>query len=305
MAQKQLDVEDQSATDILSKYTYCLSLKNDSRGRVFNEHGHPVPDPDYPPRRNLLLRSSIIWPGGKDPFSDKERAAGRYPIRYYDGCTTLFVEDQPKDREVIEQLLKSTRELSFIEGYLAVYGYDTMLKMYMDICSWNEESKYRVPTTEAIFKLLDAEKSRSAEANRLDLVEQALELAREAKEDYMLVHAKFLSVPMIDNVTSQPLTPKAIRTEYRKAAMNDPKKFIETYNDKTMAIKNWIERSLEVGEMSTTLIPNKAVWAKTGVVICDISGLSSKEGILNRLIELSQTKEGAEFKSHLEGLYKK
>ncbi len=289
--------------DVNAKYTYVLAFKNEARGRVFDENGNKRGDAEYPTRRNVLLRSSIVWPKNTiDPFNpDKPRSAGRHLIRYYDGCTTLFVDDQPKEKEAIDQLIASTRQLYFVMGYLNIQGYDKMLKLFMDWASWNEGSPYRVMTIDPIFKMLDPEKSREEEAANIDDVEKALKLAGAADEKKMFIHAKFLDVPTIDEVTGNTLSPKALRAEYRKAAMNNTKRFLATYNDESMQFKYWIEKGITEGELSTTKIPNRASWARKGVVICDISGFTSYEAILNKLIEEAKTNE--EFATQLKALY--
>lgn len=297
---KIVQVEELVLDDLNTKYVYVLALKNEPRGRVFDADGMPIKDQEYPGRRNLLLRSSIIWPGGKDPFSGKERQRGKHLIRYYDGCTTLFIDDQPKEKETIDILVASTRELHFIRGFLDIYGYEAILKMYMDWCSWNAESPYRVAKVDAVFMMMDGEKQRRLEAEAMNMEDDATEYAKKASVKHMRIHAKFLDIADIDLKTSQPLSDASLRTEYRKAAKSNPAFFIRTYNDKTIHIKHWIEEALKTGQISTTIIPNKAVWSERGVEICDISGLKSKEGILNKLIEFSQLKEGAEFKEHLE-----
>lgn len=299
-----VQTEEPVLSDLNKKYVYVLALKNEPRGRVFDGDGNPIKDQEYPGRRNLLLRSSIIWPGGKDPFSGKERQCGKHLIRYYDGCTTLFIDDQPKEKETIDILIASTRELHFIRGYLDIYGYETILKNYMDWCSWNAESPYRVAKVDAVFIMMDGEKQRRVEAEAMNMEDDATEYAKKASIKHMRIHSKFLDIADIDLKTSQPLSDESLRTEYRKAAKSNPAFFIRTYNDKTIHIKHWIEEALKSGQISTTIIPNKAVWAEKGVEICDISGLKSKEGILNKLIEFSQLKEGAEFKEHLEAFSK-
>src|SRR5690349_15491180 len=102
---KEIDVE----TDVTLRYTYVLAVKNEARGRVYDENGNKRPDPEFPSRRNVLLRSSIVWPANtKDPFNpEKPRQAGRHMLRYYDGCTTLFADDQPKEKETVDQLIAS------------------------------------------------------------------------------------------------------------------------------------------------------------------------------------------------------
>lgn len=291
-------------TDVTTRYTYVIATKNEPRGKVFDEAGNKRPDAEYPARRNVLLRSSIVWPSNTiDPFSGKPRQAGRHLIRYYDGCTSLFVDDQPKEKETIDQLIASTRELYLVNGYAHIFGYDRMLKLYMDWCSWNSDSPYRVAQIDPVFRLLDAEKEREMEAVGIDEMEKALENAKNADVKKMRVHAHFMDVPTIDFATSLPLSDKAVRTEYRKAAMSDPKRFNRTFNDKNMHLKYWIEKAIETGEISTTKIPNTAAWAKKGVTICDISGLQSYESILHKLIEFASSTEGEDFNSQLKALY--
>ena len=297
--------EDDVVQDEGGNIVYVLCVKNEARGRVYDVDGRPIKDPEYPKRRNLLLRSSINWPGGEDPFSKKIRPRGRYLIRYYDGCTTLFIDSQPDAPQVLEPLIAGTREQHFIDGYLMVDSFDKMLKTYCDWASWNDGSPYRVQKVGAIFKLLDTEEMRRKEANDLDLVEKALEIAKKASVKHMRIHAKFLDVAEVDSQTMRALSDSAIRTEYRKAAMNNPKFFIETYNDKSMHIKHWIELAFANGELSSTQVPNRIVWTKRGIEVCDTSGLQTMDGIMNKLIELAQTDLGTEFKFALEALYNK
>jgi len=289
--------------DLNTKYAYVLPEKNEKKNNVFDEKGRPRQEPEYKPRLNLILRSSILWPGGKDPFSGKERTQGRYLIRYYDGCSTLFIDEQPKDKESIDQFVSNTREMYFLNGYLYCYGYDTMLKNYLDWCSWNEDSPYRVPTIDIKFKAVDSEKLSKIEESNLDKLEEAMKLAKSADVKKMKNHCKFLGVLLEDYVTNIPLSDAAIRTAYRKEAQADPKRFVDTFNDESIQVTSWIETAIETGEISTSLIPNRAVWAKKGLEICDLSGIKSKEGILNKLVEFSKSEEGESFTLQLKAIY--
>jgi len=301
-------------TDTDTKYAYVLPVKNEKKLNVYDEAGRRRPEPEYKPRMNLLTRSSILWPAKRDangkvignnldPWSGKERAPGRYPIRYYDGCTTLFIDDQPKDKETLEQFTKQTRELFFLNGYLYCYGYDVILKTYLDWASWNGNSPYRVPNIEIQYIAVDSERAAKMESENLDKMEEAMMLARKADVKKMRSHGKFLGILSEDYVTNIALSDEAYRTEYRKVANTDAKRFVDTYNDKSVQVTTWVEQALETGEISTTIIPNKAVWAKKGSEICDMSGIKSKEGQLNKLIEFSQTEAGEEFYAQLEGIY--
>lgn len=306
LQEASFDDDDISVDNDAAKIAYVLCVKNDARGRVYDADGNPIKDPEYPKRRNLLLRSSVNWPKDtKDPFTGKDRPKGRYLIRYYDGCTTLFIDDQPKDPTIMEPLIAGTRELHFNNGFLYIDEYDTMLKTYCDWASWNEGSKFRNKRVDAIFKLLDTEEMRRKEAVSMDRIEEALMLAKNAPVKQMRVHAKYLEVAEIDSQTMRALSDDAIRTEYRKAAMHNPEEFIKTYNDKSIHLKHWINMAVACGDLSFSLIPNRAVWAKIGKEICDTTGLTTNEGILNRLIELAKTEAGTEFRERLETVYGK
>lgn len=295
----------QPLTDLNTKYVYVLAQENDHRGRIYDfESGERLPDPKHKPRRNLLLKCHIIWDGSKDPFTGEERPAGKYLLRYYDGCATLFADSQPQDKATIDELIANTREVIFQHGYAEVYGYDTMMKKYFDMASWNGASPYRVPTAEMVYLPVDAEQSRVLESSNLDELEMAMDYAKKADVKRMRTHARFLGIAFEDSITSNPITDTALRTEYRKAAKENPKNFLSTYNDKTIQLKTWIEDAMQTGAISTTMISNKAVWSKKGVEICDISGLKSTEGILNKLIEFSQLPEGSDFLEALNIIYK-
>ncbi len=289
--------------DINTRYAYVLAQKNDIRGKVYDENGNKREEQEYKPYINLLLRSSIVWDGSIDPFSKRPRAAGRHQIRYYDGCTTLFADDQPTQRETIDQLINATRQLSFAFGYLFVYGYDSLLKIYMDWCSYNEDSPYRIPNSNAIFKSVNTEKESIAEEKKLEEEDAATELAKTASAKKMRIHAKYLGIPFLDGVTMQPLSDKSIRIEYRKMAKGNPKHFVKSYNDKTIEINTWVTDAIASGQISTNIIPNQAVWTKGSSVICDLSGLKRADLIIEKLVEFTQMEIGADFLAQLKALY--
>ncbi len=305
VAQQKKDVQNEDSLagilpDINTKYAYVLYKKNDVRGMVYDENGKPRSEQEFKPSLNVILNSPIIWDGSIDPFSGKARAKGMHQIRYYDGCTTLFVDDQPKEKATIDQLIISTREVNIAYGYVFIFGYDVMLKLYMDWCSYNEDSPYRVPTKPVKFKNVDSEKARELEAEILNKEDEARELANSAPLKKMKVHAKFLGVPMEDAITGYELSEKALRTEYRKMAKVNPKRFVDSYNNRTIEVTNWITEAIISGEIITT--NNMASW-KSGTNIIDLKGLKSQDLVIQFLVELTITEEGADFLAQLKSLY--
>lgn len=233
--------------------------------------------------RNLTYTSQIIWKGQ------------RRGIRYYDGCDTIFIDKQPKDKESIDQFIRQTRRRFFNEGKLGVYGDEKMLLLYMNMCSWNGDSPFKTRIANAIFISTDTDKIVSAEFTRLDEAEKALELAKKASDTKMKIHADYLGIAMMDYDSGNELTERELRVEYRKYALGDPKGFISSYDNKSMEVKYLIDKALERGIIGNKHNPNKATWGSNHTAICDISGLVSLESIAQKLLEFSQMEEGAEF----------
>lgn len=300
LADKTLD---ELLPDINTRYAYVLAQKNEIRGKVYDENGNKREEQQYKTCLNLLTKSSIVWDGTKDPFSGKPRAKGRHQIRYYDGCTTLFVDDQPREKETIDQLLSASRELTFDYGFLFVYGYDAMLKLYMDWCSYNDESPYRIPNFNAIFKSVNTEKQSKQEESELELEDTARAYAKDAPVKKMKIHAKYLGIPFVDNITQQPLSDSAIRVEYRKAAKANPVGFINSYKDESIEISTWVSEAIAKGEISTNVIPDKATWTKSGEVICELLGAKAQNLVVDRITEFMQTTLGGDSLAQLKVLY--
>lgn len=250
-----------------------------------------VPHQKFKPYQNIVMSSQIVWNGQ------------RVNLRYYDGCDSIFVSQQPKDKDVIDQFIKQTRVRAFMEGKFGINGDEKMLLRYMLICSWNGLSEFRTRTANSIFIPLDKGKQALVESSKLDQTETALAYAKEASETKMLIHANYLGIATIDYDSGNELTPKEIRIEYRKRALKDSANFIETYGNKNIEVKYYIDKALEKGLISNKFNPNKATWQKSNSVICDISGLKTNEAIAVKLFEFSSTEEGEEFKIQLTALF--
>jgi hypothetical protein len=303
-----VQIEVDQLEDINKIFVYVASQKSETREMVYDERNKPHKTPEYRPYLKIPLRSAIIWDGRDCVYDDKGkyvsgRKPGKYLIEYYDGCSSLFSDQHPKEADQLENFRKSTREAMLIFGHLKVYGYDKMFIEYLNICSWNEESPMRIPTVNAIFKPLNSEKHALVENEEIDRVEEALKLAGAASEKKMRIHSMFLEIETMDGRTNIPVSEKVLRGRYRKEAMVNPRKFIESYSDESLELSSWIQKALDSGSISTTTIPNQAVWGKQGIAITDISGLQSRESILNKLIEVAKSEEGQDFADQLKAIY--
>lgn len=279
--------------DASKKYMFKLVATNPERTRPIVDHrtNRPLPQKEFRPFQNLVLTSQIVWEGK------------RANIRYYDGCDSIFVSEQPKEKETIDQLIAQTKKRNFLDGNLIVEGYDQMLLFYLNICSWNVDSPFRTATANGIFKSENTQKRITEESKKLDMVEEALELAKKASKNKMLIHAAYLGIPTTDYYTGNNLEEKEIRAKYRKAALEDAEGFMSSYGNSALETKYYVEKAFNDGLISNKDNPNKATWAKSGSVICDISGLRSPEAITNKLFEFSQTEEGEEFKIQVAAIF--
>jgi len=245
----------------------------------------------YKPFQNIVYTSQVVWNGN------------RRMLRYYDGCTTIFADEQPRDKESLEQFIAQTQKRAFRDGKFGCYGYERMLLLYLLICSWNGESQFKTKTSSTIFRPVDQEKKATAESLKLDETERALGLAKEASVEKMLIHADYLGIPTMDYDSGNELLPSEIRTAYRKEALRDSKNFIESYGNKALEMKYYINKALEKGLIHNTRNPNKASWQGSNNDICDISGLKSQVSIAQKIFEFSQLTEGEEFCIQLRALF--
>lgn len=281
--------------DTDKKYMFELAEPNMARQLpVINMHTkRPEPEKAFKPYRNIVMTSMIIWKGQ------------RRGVRYYDGCDTIFIDEQPKDKETIEQFIRQTARRAFIDGKWGCHGDERQLLLFMYISSFNIESEFRTRTASVIYRPSDSTKKAAAEEEKLDLAELALQTAKDAKLSKIMVHADYLGIPLKDFDSDNELSEREIRTAYRKEALREPKGFLDSYGNKALETKYFIKKALAQGLIDITTNPNVAAWKSSGRKITEINGLKSAAAICDRLFEHSQVEEGEEFKIQLHSLFNK
>lgn len=275
------------------KYMFELAEPNMPRQLpVIDMHTkRPAPEKAFKPYRNIVYTSMIIWKGQ------------RRGVRYYEGCDSIFIDEQPKDKDTIDQFIKQTPRRAFIDGKWGCYGDEKMLLLFMFIASFNVESEFRTRTASIVYRPSNSEKKAVAEEERLDLAERALETAKDAPMSKILVHADYLGIPLKDFDSDNDLSEREIRTAYRREALREPKGFLDSYGNKALETKYYIKKALAMGLIDVLSNPNVASWKSSGRKITDINGLKSASAICDRLFEHSQLEEGEEFKIQLHSLF--
>lgn len=275
------------------KYMFELAEENMPRQTpVWNVRtNRPEPQKSFKPYRNIVMTSMIIWKGQ------------RRGVRYYDGCDSIFQDEQPKDKDTIDQFIRQTDRRAFIDGKWGCHGDERMLLLFMYVSSFNQESEFRTRTANIIYKPSNSEKKAVVEEEKLDLAERALETAKNALLSKIMVHADYLGIPLKDFDSDNELTEREIRTAYRKEALREPKGFLESYGNRALETKYFIKKALASGLIDCTTNPNVAAWKSSGRKITDINGLRSAAAICDRLFEHSQVEDGEEFKIQLHSLF--
>lgn len=280
--------------DHLKKYMFELATPNPDREmaviEVDGQKSRMIPTDRFKPYLNIVLTSQIIWKGQ------------RRILRYYDGCTSIFADEQPRDKDEINEYIKVTKPRAFLEGKFGAFGDEKMLLQYLYICSWNAESPFRTRTANVIFIASDTVKMATAESAKLDETERALDLAKNASRTKMLIHAAYLGIPTEDYDSGNELTDTEIRTKYRRRALQDATYFIDSYGNKAIEVKYYINQALLKGLITNKFNPNKLTW-QNGKEICDISGLKSNDAIGEKAFEFSQLEDGQEFGIQLRALF--
>lgn len=275
------------------KYMFQLAEENIEREMPIINMVTKRPEPHKPfkPFNNICFSSQIIWKGQ------------RRMVRYYDGCSSIFVDEQPDDKDTIKQFIDQTQKRNFIDGKFGAMGFDRMLLLYLFICSWNVDSEFRTKSANAVFLPVNADKRATVESLKLDQTEQALELAKNASSNKMMIHAEYLDIPVEDYDSGNELTEKEIRIAYRKEALRNSAKFIESFGNKSLETKYYIKKAFNSQVITNKNNPNRLAWGSSGKDICDISGLKSPEAICDKVFEFSQLEEGQEFEIQLKALY--
>lgn len=275
------------------KYMFELAEENPVRQLpVIDVHANrPAPHKRYKPYQNIVMTSQVIWKGQ------------RRGLRYYDGCDSIFIDEQPKDKDVIAQYIGQTIRRQFVDGKFGCYGDERMLLLFLYASSFNGRSEFRTRTADVIYAPVDAAKKASVESEKLDMIEQALELSKKAPLSKMMIHADYLGIALEDYDSGNLLEEKEIRIAYRLRASGDAKNFIDSYGNKALEIKYYLKKALTAGLIDYTSTPNKATWKSSGREICDISGMKSFPAVLEKVFEFSQLEEGEEFKVQLIALF--
>jgi hypothetical protein len=241
---------------------YELLVKNDRKMRDDT--------PEYPPYKEFPNVDIILWNFG----TEKEPNWGERTIRFLPGFQSIFVDEQEKDGKVIPERTLNNRNNKFIvnKGFIKVPPTQRTKIQFLDMCNRNVDSPYRTGRINALFSKYSEEKAITILADKQSSQQKAIEKAFTASPEQIAFHARYLEIPIINSTTSASRTFEAVQTDYRQKAVDDPDKFLKTFDDEDLKLKYKIERALEENFFSVSLVPGKVVLLSTKEEVCDTAG---------------------------------
>lgn len=216
--------------------------------------------PPYPPYRRFPNYDIIVWEGGT-------RA-----IRFLPGEQSIFVDEQEKNGKTLPDNIinNPNNRFEIINGEIRVQPHQKTKLQFLDMCNFNADSEYRTGTKAALFTRISETKSVEDLQAKQKAQKEAIEKAFGASDEQILFHAKYLGIPLNDHATSATRSEEAVIADYRQVAIDEPVKFLKTFDDEDLKLKYKIEKSIEDNKISLTLIPSKAVFVSDKSEICDV-----------------------------------
>lgn len=248
--------------------------------------------PPYPPYLRFPNTDVIQWNFG----TEKEPDWGERAIRYLRGYPTIFVDEQEKNGRVVPEnvLNNPNNRFEIINGDVTAKPHEKARIQFLDICNRNSNSPYRTGKIPTLFsRHSEVARTQNLKAKQ-GLQKEAFEKAFAADETQVAFHAKYLGIPLIDAATTATRDYESVLTDYRQMAIDNPKKFIETYDDQDLKLKYKIERAIEDNVISLRIIPGKAVYTATKAEICDVPEKAELKTVVDTLFLFSQGKGGAD-----------
>lgn len=178
-------------------------------------------------------------------------------IRYVLGETSIYKDEQSSLKDVPVKV----QRIEFVRGTLMVRPEEPTLLAYMLASSLNESNPTRDKTKNIVFFEYKPETDATAEMDKNKVLIEAMNFCHTAPWKELRVVATVLGID-----TNQ--TPDEIKHHMLKGfAERDPKKFLETLNDKSNIRVYTIREAIKTGALLIDTKTNSITWAD-GNMIC-------------------------------------
>lgn len=258
--------------------------------RLIKENKKNRPDtPRFPPYKRFPNTDVIV--------ENKQTRA----IRWLPGEKSIYVDEQEANGRVIPEsvLINPNNRFEIIDGDVNVKPHEKQKIDFLDKCNRNADSQHRTGTVESLFSKYTPDREAKERVEMLNKKAEAIKLAQSADDDQLVYHVNELRIRLIDDETGQSREEAAIRADYLSVAMDDPKRFLDTFNNEELKDKAAIKKGLNQNIISVALIPGKIAWVETSEPICD---LEAGKAPVETLYALGKFKAGAAMMKRLREL---
>ena len=243
----------------------------------------------FPPRYIITNQDNVLFNYGTDDepdFSPRQ-------IRYLDGFPTIFVDEQEEKGNITDSVTGNPKNvISFDNGHLVVPAWNKPLYDFLMASNQCEQNKNKLKQVKNTYRLLDFANSDSDVVEIGKKKDLAYDMARNSSLDEMIPHAKFLGISFVHASTGEERDWDAVREDYKSKALENPENFLLFVNNPRIKTIFLIEKGLERGIITTSLVKGQLHWMSSKQLIAPLdTSKSAKEAIA----DFATTEEGDSF----------
>lgn len=204
---------------------------------------------------NVDLTDDVI-----DPKTGRTRR-----MRIIRGAQSIWQDEQTSLPKEHTSKAANQVTLKFSRGRCIIPAHETMKIQAALLSNRNLDNPNRVGSKDIYFKEWNPAKlNQEAEKRNADII-QAMQIAATADYKDLLPHARYLGVPITDEM-GVPLNDQSIRNEYSKKALSEPDKFLKSIHSPVVKVSHNVRRALAEGKIDMGRQPNQAFWTDGGFI---------------------------------------
>ena len=221
--------------------------------------------------------------------------------RYIYGLQTFFLDEQePNNRPVSQNVLDNYANrdaLILTDEEIRIPATDKVRIGFLQTsnqCENQHPLARKYGTVKVLYKHVDfatSDRERAAIGKRRD---EAVNIARTARIEEMIPHAKYLGISFIIPETDEQRDVDAIREDYKDKAYNNPILFLESFSSPTIKLVYQISNLLDRKEI--LVAQGIATWNRTKA---EITSIPPDQIPAEFLADFSLTREGEDFAKQL------
>lgn len=225
-------------------------------------------------------------------------------IRYVSGLPSIFADEQETENRPLPERVTANSDnkdkLAFHRGENRVDVNDRARRNFlhcMNQCKNQHPNARQFHKVNAKFEMVDFAYADEQKVLLGQLKEKAYEIARTARTEEMIPHAKYLNIPFNHSATDEEVDIDAVRADYKDKALSSPQLFLDTFNDPKVKIVYQIKTLVENGDITVGgVAPGQVHWVKTGTLV---TVLPPEREPIDYLADFAITKAGEEFANNL------